>query len=162
MPCRPKKMTANHGTTLWWSPISTRMGQQHPLCLPQNAETKMAALKCVQAESFPSEVHALQAHKPVDLNNWLRSLAPTLDPDLGLIKVGDILHKAATLPEDALYPILLAPKHLITKLLIQEFDNSLMNLGLERVWKCWDEMKLLGSQRAPDDEKKTSETMCLM
>lgn len=104
-----------------------------PMSATERIETEMAVLKHAQTESFPDEVHALQANKPVHSNSRLSSLAPTLDPDLGLIRVGGRLRKAATLPEDALHPIVLAPEHPITKLLIQDFDNRLMHAGPERV-----------------------------
>ncbi len=81
-------------------------------------ETEMAVLKCAQAESFPDEVHALQANKPVHPNSRLRSVDPALDPDLDLIRVGVRLRKSATLPEDAVHLIVLAQEHPITKLLI--------------------------------------------
>ncbi|KAL0147788.1 hypothetical protein M9458_056904 [Cirrhinus mrigala] len=105
-----------------------------PMSATERIETEMAVLKRAQTESFPDEVHALQANKPVHPNSRLRSLAPALDPDLGLIRVGGRLRKAATLPEDALHPIVLAPEHPITKLLIHEFDNRLMHAGPERVF----------------------------
>ncbi|XP_052456318.1 uncharacterized protein LOC128016040 [Carassius gibelio] len=105
-----------------------------PMSATDRIETEMAVLKRAQTESFPDEVHALQANKPVHSNSRLSSLAPALDPDLGLIRVGGRLRKAATLPEDALHPIVLAPEHPITKLLIQDFDNRLMHAGPERVF----------------------------
>lgn len=99
----------------------------------ERIETEMAVVRSAQTENYSDEVHALQANKPVHSNSRLSSLAPTLDPDLGLIRVGGRLRKAATLPEDALHPIVLAPEHPITKLLIQDFDNRLMHAGPERV-----------------------------
>ncbi len=105
-----------------------------PMSATERIETEMAVLKRAQAERFPDEVHALQANKPVHPNSRLRSLAQALDPDLDLIRVGGRLRKAATLPEDVLHPIVLAPEHPITKLLIQDFDNRLMHAGPERIF----------------------------
>ncbi len=40
-----------------------------PLSATEGIETEMAVLKRAQAESFPDEVHALQANKPVHPNS---------------------------------------------------------------------------------------------
>ncbi|XP_067219119.1 uncharacterized protein [Chanodichthys erythropterus] len=109
-------------------------GGSSPLSATERIETETAVLRRAQNESFPEEVHTLKANKPVHSSSRLKSLAPALDPDLGLIRVGGRLRKAAILPEDALHPIVLAPEHPITKLLIQDFDNRLMHAGPERVF----------------------------
>ncbi|KAL1282348.1 hypothetical protein QQF64_001151 [Cirrhinus molitorella] len=100
----------------------------------ERIEIERAVLERAQFESFPDEVHTLKANKPVHSNSRLRSLAPALDTTLGLIRVGGRLRKAATLPEDAIHPIVLEPEHPITKLLIQDFDDRLMHPGCERVF----------------------------
>lgn len=58
-----------------------------PMSATKCIETEIAVLKRAQAESFPDEVHALQANKPVHSNSRLRSFAPALDPDLDVIRV---------------------------------------------------------------------------
>ncbi|KAL0153839.1 hypothetical protein M9458_050869, partial [Cirrhinus mrigala] len=42
-----------------------------PMSITECIETEMAVLKCTQIESFPDEVHALQANKPVHPNSRL-------------------------------------------------------------------------------------------
>ncbi len=85
----------------WDNLIMTTYQSLHGAAAPSMSATEcigteMAVLKRAQAESFPDEVHALQANKHVHPNSRLRSLAPALDTDLGLIRVGGRLRKAET------------------------------------------------------------------
>ncbi|KAL1281070.1 hypothetical protein QQF64_015670 [Cirrhinus molitorella] len=86
-----------------------------------------------QMDSFPAEVRALKAGHNVPQNSRLGSLAPEYDDAVGLIRVGGRLRRASDLELDAIHPIVLDPKHCITKLLIKETDQRLLHPGSERV-----------------------------
>ncbi|XP_043990554.1 uncharacterized protein LOC122841353 [Gambusia affinis] len=66
--------------------------------------------------------------------NRLSSLSPEYDQILGLIRVGGRLRKADDLPEDSIHPVVLAPEHPITQLLVKDFDDRLLHAGPERVF----------------------------
>ena len=92
------------------------------------AETLL--LKQVQMDSFPEEVRALKSKRPLPSNSRLGPLSPKYDEVTGFLRVGGSLHRAENLEMD---PIVLDPHHRITKLLIQDFDESLLHPGPERM-----------------------------
>lgn len=51
-------------------------------------EAKVYVLKISQEESFPEEVRHLRAGKPVSPSSKLCQLAPEMDPESGLVRVG--------------------------------------------------------------------------
>ena len=105
-----------------------------PLTAADKLNTEVAILQRSQQESFPAEVAALKAGKPLSPNSCLLSLSPVEDKAVGLIRVGGRLRKAETLEEDTIHPIILAPDHPVTKLLIQDYDNRLFHAGPDRVF----------------------------
>ena len=60
-------------------------------------------------------------------------MSPDYDPALGLIRVGGRLRRVENLTQDSIHPIILDPKHAITKLLIKHYDQKLLHPGPERV-----------------------------
>ncbi|XP_073718572.1 uncharacterized protein [Misgurnus anguillicaudatus] len=86
-----------------------------------------------QLDSFPEEFKALTAVHPIPTDSRLSSLAPEYDKDTGLIRVGGRLRRAEALSPDIIHPIVLDPKHHVTKLLIQDADQRLHHPGAERV-----------------------------
>lgn len=60
------------------------------------------------------------------------SLAPELDNQTGLIRVGGRLRRISDLTSDAIHPIVHDPHHSLTSLIIQEHDDKLHHPGLER------------------------------
>lgn len=90
-------------------------------------------LKQAQLESFPEEVKALITDRPLPTSSRLGSLSPEYDKDTGLIRVGGRLRRAEQLELDTIHPVLLDPKHPLTNLIIQDFDETLLHPGPERV-----------------------------
>ncbi|CAI5677208.1 unnamed protein product [Oreochromis niloticus] len=86
-----------------------------------------------QSESFPEEAKALRSGKPLPANSRLNSLSPEYDKDTELIRVGGRLRRVEQLELDTIHPTILDPKHPLTKLIIQDFDETLLHPGPERV-----------------------------
>lgn len=105
-----------------------------PMSASDRLDTEVALIKRVQADCFPEELSAMQHSHPVRSSSRLNSLSPEYDHTLGLIRVGGRLRKADDLPEDTLHPLVLAPEHPITQLLVKEYDNRLLHAGPERVF----------------------------
>ncbi|XP_076857121.1 uncharacterized protein LOC143511024 [Brachyhypopomus gauderio] len=101
---------------------------------PARIDTEVTLLKRAQADSFPEELGALQHDCPIRPSSRLISLSPEYDCTLGLIRVGGRLRKAVDLPKDSIHPIVLAPDHPITQLLVKDYDNRLLHAGPERVF----------------------------
>ncbi|XP_067306912.1 uncharacterized protein [Pseudorasbora parva] len=97
-------------------------------------EAEAVLLRACQLQSFPEEVAALRANKPVPAHSRLVSLAPEWDPLTNMIRVGGRLRRSETLDTEQIHPIVLDPKHAVTKLLIKEFDERLLHPGAERVY----------------------------
>lgn len=104
---------------------------------PYNTTDVIAAEKSIlaqsQLESFPEEIKALKANKPVPADSRLSSLAPEFDEVTGLVRVGGRLRRAVDLEPEAIHTIVLDPSHSATRLLIQKFDQQLLHPGPERV-----------------------------
>lgn len=100
----------------------------------QRIDTELLLLRQVQQDSFPDEVHALQNGKVIRASCRLSTLSPEYDQTLEVIRVGSRLCKAEELDVDSLHPIVLAPDHPITKLIIQDYDNKLLHPGPERLF----------------------------
>ncbi|KAL0156947.1 hypothetical protein M9458_048193, partial [Cirrhinus mrigala] len=105
-----------------------------PMSAAQRIDTELLLLRQAQQDSFPDEVHALQNGKVIHTNSRLSTLSPEYDQALGIIRVGGRLRKAENLDADTLHPIVLAPDHPVTKLIIQDYDNRLLHPGPERVF----------------------------
>lgn len=90
-------------------------------------------LKQAQLESFPEEVKALIVGQPLPNSSCLSSLSPEYYQDAGLLRAGGRLRTAGQLEPDTIHPILLDPKHPLTHLIIQDFDETLLHPGPERV-----------------------------
>lgn len=97
-------------------------------------ETETTLLRKIQSDSFPEELKALKQGKPVHSGSRLSTLSPEYDQVLGLIRVGGRLRKAESLIEDSLHPVVISPDHLITQLLVKDYDNRLHHAGPERVF----------------------------
>ncbi|XP_062414781.1 uncharacterized protein LOC134107206 [Pungitius pungitius] len=106
--------------------------RNHQAANPQEAETLL--LRRSQAHSFPEEVTALKAQKPVPNHSRLVSLAPEWDPLTCLVRVGGRLRRLQNTSLGEIHPIVLDPKHPATKLLIKHMDERLLHPGTERVY----------------------------
>lgn len=106
------------------------MSTQHPEY--QSAEGLILS-RC-QEETFPEELRALKAAKPVPVSSCLNTLAPELDCTLRLIRVGGRLRKLDGLSQIEIHPLVLNPHHKVTKLLIKHFNERLLHPGSDRVF----------------------------
>ncbi|XP_026056216.1 uncharacterized protein LOC113041867 [Carassius auratus] len=97
-------------------------------------EAEAVLIRACQLQSFPEEVAALKAKKPVPAHSRLVSLAPEWDPLKNMIRVGGRLRRLANSDPEQIHPIVLDSRHTITKLLIKEFDERLLHPGAERVY----------------------------
>ncbi|XP_046556736.1 uncharacterized protein LOC124265959 [Haliotis rubra] len=88
----------------------------------------------IQKESFPEELTALSTGKPLSSSSRLRQLSPEYEPETGLIRVGGRLRNSSDIPSELMHPIVLDPKHPLTKLLIKHYDVKLHHYGSERVF----------------------------
>ncbi|XP_052445918.1 uncharacterized protein LOC127987587 [Carassius gibelio] len=88
----------------------------------------------MQTESFPTEMVQLKSGKPVSGTSRLASLSPEFDPTSGLIRVGGRLRRCSEAELDSVHPIVLAPQHPVTKLIIKDYDKKLHHPGPERVF----------------------------
>ncbi|KAK7880057.1 hypothetical protein WMY93_033275 [Mugilogobius chulae] len=97
-------------------------------------EAELCILRSAQKDSFPDEVHCLSAGKPVPTTSRLYTLAPEFDQSLQLIRVGGRLRRCHDLEADVIHPVVLEPKHPVTRLLIKQTDSELKHPGAERVF----------------------------
>lgn len=97
-------------------------------------DAEVTLLQQSQQESFPLDLEQLRAGKPLSHNSRLKALAPELDSETQLIRVGGRLRHSPYLERDTVHPIVLDPKHPITQLIIQSYDAKLHHPGYERVF----------------------------
>lgn len=97
-------------------------------------DAELHLFQSCQAESFPEEVKALKASKPVASHSRLKMLAPEMDADTGLIRVGGRLRRVDRTDVEDIHPIILDCKHPVTRLLIKAVDVKLLHPGPERVF----------------------------
>ena len=88
-------------------------------------------LKVHQEESFYEELLALKKRRYVHPSSRLATLTPFLDKD-GLIRAGGRL-KRAPLPFSGRHPIILAPDHHLTRLIIQHYHQVYFHASVERL-----------------------------
>ncbi|XP_073718868.1 uncharacterized protein [Misgurnus anguillicaudatus] len=105
-----------------------------PMSASDRLDTEVVLLRRAQSESFPEEINTLQHSHPIRPTSRLSPLSPEYDQTLGLIRVGGRLRKAEDLPEDSVHPIVLAPDHPITQLLVRDYDDRLLHAGPERIF----------------------------
>ncbi len=103
-----------------------------PLITHTEAETLV--LSQAQLESFPDDYQALRSGKELPVNTRLYSLSPQFEQNLNLIRVGGRLRKAPDLELETLHPIVLDPKHPVTRLIIKDYDTRLLHPGPQRVF----------------------------
>ncbi|XP_028298617.1 uncharacterized protein LOC114460934 [Gouania willdenowi] len=106
----------------------------NPLTACSYAAAELEALQQAQRESFPEEVTQLKTGKPIAKSSRLLLLAPEFDETTGLIRVGGRLRRNLDLTVDEVHPIVLDPRHAITRLIIQDYDDKLQHPGPERVF----------------------------
>lgn len=109
-----------------------------PTQSPDDSESYISSEKLLlqqaQKDSFPEDFKALVSERPLPSNSRLASLSTEYDKASGLIRVGGRLRHAKHMELDAIHPIVLDPQHHLTKLLIKDYDASLLHPGPERVF----------------------------
>ena len=105
-----------------------------PLTADSYREAENILLQRAQMECFPDDYNQTLAEKPLPPSSRLISLAPEFDTAMQLIRVGGRLRHTTDIDAEALHPIILDPKHRITQLLIQHYDDQLHHSGSERVF----------------------------
>lgn len=73
----------------------------------------------------------LTACKPIPSSSRLALLAPELDKERYIVCVGGRLHRCNQLEPEMVHPIVLDPKHPVTRILIRHVDNNLKHPGSE-------------------------------
>ncbi|CAL9703965.1 unnamed protein product [Knipowitschia caucasica] len=109
-------------------------GSSDTLTADSYATAELEILLQAQRESFPEEVSQLEAGKPVSRSSRILLLAPEFDEATGLIRVGGRLRRNPDLAVDEVHPIVLDPRHPLTRLIIQDYDEKLQHPGPERVF----------------------------
>ncbi|XP_057186686.1 uncharacterized protein LOC130552431 [Triplophysa rosa] len=107
---------------------------REPLSAADYQQAEMTVFKRVQSECFPEELRHLRAGKALLKSSRILSLSPELDPEEDIIRVGGRLRRAEGLDSVFKHPIVLDPTHLVTKLLIRDYDARLCHPGPERVF----------------------------
>ena len=74
---------------------------------PDPFDAEALLLKASQADCFPGEIKCLRAGKPVLPSSKLSTLAPEMDPTMGLIRVGGRLRRMDTSCSTDIHPIVL-------------------------------------------------------
>lgn len=89
------------------------------------AETRI--FKICQEESFPVELDKLRRERPIPRGSKLIALDPFLDTN-GIIRVGGRLENAS-ISYDNKHPIILAQKHQVSQLLVQQIHKETLHGG---------------------------------
>ncbi|XP_073769332.1 uncharacterized protein [Danio rerio] len=95
---------------------------------------ELEILRAAQKESFPEETQSLTAGKPVPSSSRLAMLAPELDEEMNIIRVGGRLRRCNQLELETAHPVVLDPKHPVSKMLIRHVDSNLKHPGSERLF----------------------------
>ena len=85
-----------------------------------------------QTDTFKEEKRLLLAQKQIPLTSRLSQLSPFMDTD-GLIRIRGRLANSSTVLQQTKTPIILDPKHHVTKLLIQFYHERSNHHGQEHV-----------------------------
>ncbi|XP_035235202.1 uncharacterized protein LOC118206521 [Anguilla anguilla] len=108
--------------------------QPSTLSADDYAEAELRILQRAQSDSFPEEIKCLQTGKAVPSGSRLITLAAEYDISKGLVRVGGRLRRSSSLEDDVVHPIVLEPKHPVTRLIIRQYDDKLLHSGAERVF----------------------------
>lgn len=102
-----------------------------PLTADNYREAENILLQRAQQECFPNDYPQMLAEKPHPHSSRLITLAPEFDTATQLIRVGGRLRHTAVIDAETRHPVILDPKHRITQLLIQHYDDQLHHPGSE-------------------------------
>ncbi|KAI2647761.1 Gag-Pol polyprotein [Labeo rohita] len=96
-------------------------------------ELLAATARILHGAATPTEVLTTEDYREAELALLLIHKAK-YDSTTHLIRVGGRLRQTEQLDESTIHPIVLDPKHPISRLIIQDFDESLHHPGAERVF----------------------------
>jgi alanine racemase len=111
-----------------WNLVSVLVANNFNTTVTELENVENQLYRCVQIECFPEETTSLKNGKTVSSNSRLIQLDPEYDEQTDLIRVGGRLRRADGLSDSTKHPIVLDPKHHITKLLIKDYDEKLTSL----------------------------------
>lgn len=114
-----------------WKELMWTTAQSHHGAANPNSDSLTEAVDYIKAENFL--LRQAQLDRPLPTSSRLGSLSPQFDQETGLLRVGGKLRRAEQLEPDTIHPVLLDPKHPLTPLIIQDFDETLLHPGPERV-----------------------------
>lgn len=97
-------------------------------------EAELILLRVAQKDRFPDEIQFLTTGKPVQSSSRLFCLDPEFDKSLQLIRVGGRLRRCHDLEAAVIHPVVLDPKHPVTRLLIRQADSDMKHPGAERLF----------------------------
>ena len=106
-----------------------------PISVAELDEAMRVCLITAAEESFPREFKALRTGKKLPNDSVLRNVSPYIDPADGLLKVDGRLEHAE-LPEYTRHPIILAPDHRLTTLIIADAHDKIFHGGVEHTLAC--------------------------
>lgn len=96
-------------------------------------EAEILLYRKVQMDSFPEEYKILKQSKMIQKTSRLFSLSCTFSEEDKLMRLDGRLNNASSLNFDTKHPIILDPKHRITKLIIQHYHENVYHFGQEIV-----------------------------
>ncbi|XP_074026866.1 uncharacterized protein [Leptinotarsa decemlineata] len=88
-------------------------------------------IKLMQSQEFGQEIHDLRKNQIVHIKSSLLPLSPFLDKE-GIIRVGGRISKA-DITYDRKFPIVLASKHTLTKLIVKDEHHRQLHAGAQAV-----------------------------
>ena len=94
-----------------------------PLTVSEIYQAELLAVRVSQEDSFHEDFQALKCNKPLPAASRLHALRPYVD-EKGLLRVGGRLRKAPIL-ETARHPLILCPKHEVTRLVVMYYHLRL-------------------------------------
>lgn len=97
-------------------------------------QAEVIILKKVQQESFSEDYQRLMAGNSARSGSRLVTLTPEIDLRNGLIRVGGRLRRATGVDPSTIHPLVLAPNHPVTRLIIHHYDHQLHHSGSERLF----------------------------
>ncbi|XP_076394279.1 uncharacterized protein LOC143265522 [Megachile rotundata] len=108
--------------------ITSHKKESHPrLTLEELIKSETTIIKIVQINFFSDEIKHLKANQSIANSSSLISLNPFLDKD-GILRVGGRLVNAK-IPYNQKHPIILPPKHHVTKLILTREHLRLLHAG---------------------------------
>ncbi|XP_067933081.1 uncharacterized protein [Watersipora subatra] len=91
-------------------------------------EAEVFVIKTLQAETYSEEVKALECSEEVNKSSVIAKLNPYMDKD-GLLRVGGRIRRASELSQDEKFPIIIAKRTHIARLIIRNLHDKIHHLG---------------------------------